>query len=51
MSKKPDTQSAPPKKEIGISKADELVKGSDAELSEEELKRVAGGLKSAIKIG
>ena len=33
----------PPKKETRIFEADELVKGSNAELSEEELKRVSGG--------
>jgi bacteriocin-like protein len=32
-----------PKKKTHISKADELVKGADIELSEEELKRVSGG--------
>jgi bacteriocin-like protein len=46
MSRKSDTKATPtpPKKETHISKADELVKGSDAELNEEELKRVSGGV-------
>jgi bacteriocin-like protein len=45
MSKKSDTKATPtpPKKGARISKADELVKGADIELSEEELKRVSGG--------
>jgi bacteriocin-like protein len=43
MSKKPDTKGTPPKKETHISKGDELVKRSDAELSEEELNRISGG--------
>jgi bacteriocin-like protein len=43
MSNKPGSQAPPSTKETGISKADELVKGSDVELSEEELKRVSGG--------
>lgn len=43
MSKKLETKIKSPKKEARISKADELVKGSDIELTEEELKRVSGG--------
>jgi bacteriocin-like protein len=43
MSNKSDSKAPPSNKETGISKADELVKGSDVELSEEELKRVSGG--------
>ena len=49
MSKKPESKE--PKKKTTISKADELIKGAkSAELDEEELKRVAGGIKY-IKTG
>jgi hypothetical protein len=44
MTNKPETKVTPsPNKETPISKADELVKGSDFELDEEELKRITGG--------
>jgi hypothetical protein len=47
MSKRPETRATPSRKETRITKADKLVEGSDAELDEEDLKRVSGG--AAIK--
>jgi hypothetical protein len=45
MSEKPETT----KKEPRIRKADELAKGYDAELNEEELERVSGGTGNIMK--
>jgi hypothetical protein len=50
MSKsKPEIKSKPVKKGTRISSADALAKGAGTELSENELKRVAGGLKLDYK--
>jgi hypothetical protein len=43
MTKKPETKVRSAKKKTRTTKADELVKGSDVELDEEELKRISGG--------
>jgi hypothetical protein len=47
MSNKPENKAVPEKKDTRIDKADQLVEGSEAELGEEDLKRVSGG--AAIK--
>jgi hypothetical protein len=49
MTKKPETKARPAKKGTRTAKADELVNGSDAELNEEDLKRVSGGAAYKLK--